>query len=71
MNMSGAGTGPGIKGRLGALKQHRIDAHLSDPHQARDQAMEAVDQLVAQCVAKQLLRAEDDVIAEHSTYDDH
>lgn len=66
MNLSGGvGLSAGLTGRLAALKQHRIDVNLSNPHQAHDQAADAVDELVAQCVAKQLLRAEEDVMAEH------
>jgi hypothetical protein len=65
MNLSGGvGLVPGLKGRLAALKQHRIDVNLANVHQAHDQATDAVDQLVTQCVAKQLLRAEEEVMAE-------
>jgi hypothetical protein len=66
MNLSGGlGLSPGLTGRLAALKQHRVDVNLADAHQAHEQAVDAVDQLVAQCVAKQLLKAEEDVMAAH------
>ena len=66
MNLSGGvGLSASLTGKLAALKHHRIDVKLSNPHQSHDQAADAVDQLVAQCVAKQLLRAEEDVMAAH------
>lgn len=66
MNLSGGvGVTAGLTGRLAALQHHRIDVNLSNTHQAHDQVADAVDQLVAQCMAKQLLRAEEDVMAEY------
>jgi hypothetical protein len=64
MNLSGSvGISSSLTGRLAALKQYRVDVNLANAHQAHEQAVDAVDQLVAQCVAKQLLRAEEDVMA--------
>jgi hypothetical protein len=65
MNLSsGMAANSKLTGRLATLRQHRVDVHLADAYQAHEQLCEAVDQLVAQCVAKQLLQEEEHVMAD-------